>query len=124
MRLMAPEYVLSERFVVWSSETLAAMLGKGFQVDAAISIWVLQHVHDLTSTLQQLYAALKPDALLYALNSQRCVPTTAGWLDDGHDVHATLRTHWAEKVRYQLPVAASSEELSEKSLVQVLARRA
>src|SRR5438552_1845471 len=45
MRLLAPEYVLSERFTVWSPEVLSKMVEKGFRVPRAICLWVLQHVH-------------------------------------------------------------------------------
>src|SRR5262245_44352639 len=44
MRLFAPEYVLSDRFIVWSPEILAKMVEKGFRVPRAICLWVLQHV--------------------------------------------------------------------------------
>lgn len=46
MRDLAPGYVLSERFNIWSPEVLEQMVSKGFRVDCAISVWVIQHVLD------------------------------------------------------------------------------
>ncbi|MBP86286.1 MAG: hypothetical protein CMJ64_06175 [Planctomycetaceae bacterium] len=51
MRLLSPEYVLSERFTVWSPEVLAVMADKGFCVSKAICLWVLQHVFSPEETI-------------------------------------------------------------------------
>ena len=79
-RLLAPEYVLSERFTVWSPEVLDKMIGKGFRVDAAISLRVIQHVLDATKSSNASPGRCDQEGTLYALNSTRRVPTDRGWV--------------------------------------------
>src|SRR5207248_9727532 len=43
MRLLAPEYVLSDRFAVWAPTALEKMNAQGSQFDAAIRPWSIQH---------------------------------------------------------------------------------
>lgn len=124
MRLLAPEYVLSERFTVWSLETLEKMTAKGFRADAAISLWVIQHVLYPADVIQRIERALRPGGLLYALNSTRCVPTDRGWVNDGFDVFTALRTAFHEEVSGPLPVAVTTPQLAAVSLVQVLRKSA
>jgi len=121
MRLMAPEYVLSGRFTAWSPETLDTMFVKGFRVDAAISIWVIQHVLNATEVIARIHRAIKPGGLHYSVNVPvRCVPTDAGWISDGFDVREGLRQVFAEEAFYQLPAQATTPEVAAASMVQVL----
>jgi ubiquinone/menaquinone biosynthesis C-methylase UbiE len=120
MRLLATDYVLSERFVVWSPETLDRMIGKGFRVDAAISIWVIQHVLNAAEVLQRIYSVIKPGGMHYSLNQARCVPTDMGWINDRFDIAGGLRRLFVEEEAYQLPASESTRELSEASTIQVL----
>src|SRR6185312_412039 len=74
MRLMAPEYVLSDRFITWSPETLEKMVSAGYRVDAAISLWVIQHVLEPAQLIRQIVRALTPRKSFYVLNQlTRCV---------------------------------------------------
>ena len=107
MRLLAPDYVLSERFTVWSVATLDKMIDKGFRADAAICIWVIQHALDVQDTVDRLARSLRPGSRLYALNSGRCVPIDRGWADDGFDVPRAPRTAFLEDDG--LPIARKCE---------------
>lgn len=87
MRLLSPEYVLSDRFLVWSPEVLATMVGRGFRCDAAITLWVIQHAFNPEAVIRQIAQALRPNAVLYSLNQKtRCIPTDKGLVNDGFDV--------------------------------------
>lgn len=124
MRELAPGYVLSDRFIVWSPEVLEQMLARGFQVDCAIALWVIQHVADPGQTLRQIEASLPTGGSFYALNQRsRCVPTDQGWVSDGLDVWTALTAAFAEVDRYPLPESAATPLLASQSLIQVLRRR-
>lgn len=124
MREMAPGYVLSDRFLVWSPEVLEQMVARDFRVDCAISLWVIQHVVDPHQVLRQIEAALPKGGLFYTLNQRsRCVPTDQGWVSDGFDVWAALAAAFAEVDRYPLPESAATPLLASQSLIQVLRRR-
>jgi SAM-dependent methyltransferase len=121
MRLLAPEYVLSERFNVWSPDLLGKMVAKGFRADAAICLWVLQHVLDPMAVMRRIAGALLAEGLLYTLNqATRCVPTDRGWVNDGFDVHAGLYTVFKEEHRHGLPASVTTPELAASSMIQLL----
>jgi SAM-dependent methyltransferase len=122
MRLFAPEHVLSERFTAWSAGVLDQMIGKGFRADAAICIWVIQHVLEPAEVIGRIAAAIRPAGLLYALNSTRCVPTDRGWVNDGYDVPMGLRAVFREENRYLLPENVTTPQLASISVVQILRR--
>lgn len=120
MRLLAPEHVLSERFTVWSPEVLEQMIGKGFRADAAICLWVIQHVHDPNDVINRIARTLLPGSLLYALNSTRCVPTNRGWMNDGFNVQKGLCAVFQEESHHSLPQSVSTPQLASVSTIQVL----
>src|SRR5262249_57948400 len=57
MCLLAPGYVLSERFTVWLPMVLDKMIAGGFRVDAAICLWVIQHAADPLKTIERIRQA-------------------------------------------------------------------
>lgn len=121
MRELAPTYVLSERFLIWSPDVLAQMISRGFKVDCAICLWVIQHVLDPRQVINQITAALPPGGRLYALNQKtRCVPSDRGWVNDGFDVWSALADALVEERRYLLPESVAAVSLSRQSLIQVL----
>jgi SAM-dependent methyltransferase len=121
MRLLSPEYVLSERFTVCSPDVLQKIIAKGFAADFAICLWVIQHALYPSDVIQRIYTALRPNGVLYALNQQtRCVPTDIGWLDDGFDVKSGLRQAFQEEDFRSLPLHVTTAQISAVSMIQVL----
>jgi len=124
MRLLAPEYVLSERFNVWSPEILEHMLAKGFRADFAMCLWVIQHAVDPMHIISQISRALPPGGLLYCLNSHfRCVPTDQGWCDDGFDIRSALCQAFQEEEMHALPNAVTTPHLASITMIQILRKR-
>ena len=124
MRLYAPEYVLSERFTVWSVAVLDRMIDKGFRAGAGICVWVLQHVLDPTEVIRRIAGVLRPGSPVYALNSTRCVPTDKGWVNDGRDPQKELCAVFQEEHRYCLPETVTTPHMASISFVQVLRKPA
>lgn len=123
MRDLAPGYVLSERFNVWSPEVFEKMLERGFRVDGALSLWVIQHVLDPKKVIGLIHSALRPGGMLYTLNQQsRCVPSNQGWVNDGFDVWSALATAFVEEDRHYLPESVTTADLAKQSLIQLLRR--
>lgn len=92
MRQLAIQYVQSERFAAIGPEMLRAFPGA---FDAALSVWVLQHVYKPRAELRALQGALKPQAKLLIVNEEkRCVPTEGPegsfWIDDGLDIRKMM----------------------------------
>jgi SAM-dependent methyltransferase len=124
MRLLAPEYVLSERFTVWSPEVLARMVERGFQVPRAICTWVLQHVLNPVEAIQLISSALSPDGRFYVLDCRaRCVPTNRGYVHDGISVGGELRKMFEVENSGHLPIEITTPLLAEYSEVYVLRKR-
>jgi 2-polyprenyl-3-methyl-5-hydroxy-6-metoxy-1,4-benzoquinol methylase len=124
MRLMAPEYVLSERFVVWSPETFDAMVAKGFRANGAICLWVIQHVLRPQEDIARIKSGLAENGRLYSLNQNiRCVPTDKGWANDGYDVRSGLCQALEEVEFHKLPAEATTPTLANASMIQVLQKR-
>lgn len=92
MRGLAPGYVDSPAFSAISRSMLQALVEAGLQVDAAISVWVLQHCLNPREDIALIRQALKMRAPLGVVNMiRRAVPTEAdGWVNDGIDVAALL----------------------------------
>jgi SAM-dependent methyltransferase len=124
MRLLSPEYVLSERFTVWSPEVLDKMIAKGFRANLAICLWVIQHVFDPVEVIERIARALAAGGHFYALNqARRCVPSDRGWVDDEFDVRSGLRRAFEEEDFHRLPESVTTPELAAMSMVQVLRNR-
>ncbi len=124
MRLLAMEYVLSERFCVWSPEALDKMLDKGFQADMVIALWVIQHVMEPMQVIERIHRVLRPGGRFYCLNQlSRCLPTNMGWVSDGFDVAETLRGMFIEEDFRAIPVEISSQRLFETARIQVLRKK-
>jgi SAM-dependent methyltransferase len=125
MRLLAPEYVLSERFTVWSPDVLGKMAEKGFRAERAICVWVLQHVVRPQETMRLIDSVLAPDGRMFVLNQHtRCVPTDLGYVNDGVDVASELQNWFDQLASYPMPVQATTQLLSRHSAIQLLRKRA
>jgi SAM-dependent methyltransferase len=92
MRALAVNYVQSERFFTCPPQMLDVLIDRGLVVDAAISIWVLQHCVFPSEDITRLKRVLKVGGGLFILNNDhRAVPTVErGWVSDGLDIKALL----------------------------------
>lgn len=131
MRDLAPKYVESDNFVVWSPETLGRMIERGVRVDCAIAIWVIQHIFYPSEALKLINGAMKPEALFYTLNSTRAVPSERvedkackEFIDDGVSVeHEICKVFQEKERRFGLPAGVASRELSGISVTQILGKK-
>lgn len=92
MRILALNYVQSDRFLACSPDMLDMMVARNFVADAAISIWVLQHCLKPAEDIERIHRALVPGAGLFILNNiYRAVPTKEKyWVNDGQDIKSLL----------------------------------
>jgi SAM-dependent methyltransferase len=103
MHSLAPAYVLSERFTIWSPETLKTMVRRGFRADSAVAIRA-----NVSATGGAL--ALKPGACLYHLDD-----SLPGSEQEEDDADFGLGTTYASQF--------SSFPLTKTSRIRVLSAR-
>mgnify|MGYP001566286900 FL=1 len=121
MRQLALGYVDSPRFSVCSPEALEMVIAKGFSVDHAISIWVIQHCLRPQEDIARIKAAMKRGGLGYIVNSRfRVVPTDKGWANDGIDVMEMLQREFVEVGQYALPEGITTPQIAQIAFVSVL----
>lgn len=89
MRALAASYVGSDRFLTCAPSMLDVL---GMKFNIVISVWVLQHVHLLRSTIKQIDDVLQRPGWLFVVNEgeNRFVPTREGWASDGLNVQQIL----------------------------------
>lgn len=102
MRSLAIDYVGSERFLAISPRQFDGLVQAGLRVDAAISVWVLQHCFDVAFEVQRLQNSLGANGKIFVLNMpKRAVPVVVNgevqqseftWANDGVDVAGLLRS--------------------------------
>ena len=114
MRGLAAVYVGSDRFFSCSPAMFDTMVGRGFKVDAAISIWVLQHCLNPVEDIGRIRRGLKPGAGLFILNNDyRAIPTTErGWVNDGVDIKAMLNKEFVLRQEGRPSREGTTETLS------------
>ena len=104
MRALAPTYFNDERFSIVSPPQFDALVAKGLRVDAAISVWVLQHCFEPAQDVTRMRRGLRPEGKAFVLNMrQRAVPAVDAaqsalqfqWVSDGQDVFGILRESFA-----------------------------
>jgi cyclopropane fatty-acyl-phospholipid synthase-like methyltransferase len=92
MRGLAVGYVGWPAFSAVSPQRLDQMIDEGFQADAAISVWVLQHCLKPDEDIARLRRSLPAGAPLGLVNMRhRAVPTLQRWVNDGVDIEARVR---------------------------------
>lgn len=125
MRMLAIQYVGSDRFSACAPSALDALLAAGLRCDAAISIWVLQHAHAPAQDIALVRAALQPGAPFFVVNNlRRAVPTIeAGWADDGLDVKALLLESFDLEEEGVIPVEMTTPAISQGTYWARLRRR-
>jgi SAM-dependent methyltransferase len=124
MRLLAPHYVVSERFVVCSPEGLDQLLDHGLTCDAGYAIWALQHCAWPDQDVARIRRALRPGGSLAVVNArQRLVPVDGGWLDDGVSIEALLDANgFAALASDELPVEAAPPAVIAHAFVTLFRR--
>jgi SAM-dependent methyltransferase len=98
MRAMAPTYLPSPAFSAVSRWTFQNLVRRGLQVDAALSVWVLQHCIRPADDVTLISEALRPGARLAIVNNvRRAVPSVEiAWADDGLDIREILKGAFRE----------------------------
>jgi SAM-dependent methyltransferase len=125
MRMLAVQYVASERFFACAPSALDTLLAAGLRCDAAISVWVLQHARAPHEDVALICAALRPGAPFFVVNNiRRAVPTLeAGWADDGLDVKALLLESFDLEEEGVIPVDKTTLAISQGTYWARLRRR-
>ena len=122
MRALAEAYVDSDRFQVCAPAGLVSF-GEQF-ADAALAVWVLQHIPNPEADLDRLHRALKPRARLFIVNERRrCIPTDRGWQSDAVDLAPLLAAHFDRRAGGALDPISVTPELSERAYWEILEAR-
>ena len=97
MRVLAVDYVRSDRFLACAPDMLDGLTEHGLAADAAYCVWVLQHCLNPADGIDRLDKALRPGADVFVLNClHRAVPTKeAHWVNDGIDIKVVLARRFA-----------------------------
>lgn len=115
MRAHAPTYVGGSAFSAVSRRVFNDLVQRGLRVDAAISVWVLQHAHSPAEDIDLIARSLKPGGSAGIVNNlYRAVPTKeVGWMNDGVDIRALLAERLKPEVVGALDPAVVSPAVSE-----------
>ncbi|GAB0119642.1 class I SAM-dependent methyltransferase [Acidisoma sp. 7E03] len=97
MRALALDYVGSDRFAAVDPGQLQRLCDKGLRVDAAFSVWVLQHCLTPAEDIARIRASLCADGRLFVANMDaRAIPVRRPdqseliWVSDGLDIWSLL----------------------------------
>lgn len=125
MRALAPGYVRSPSFSVVSPEVFGRMVAQGLRVDAAVSIWVLQHCLRPADDIALIKGSLRPKGQFFLVNNiNRAIPTIEKpWASDGVDVRELLGEALAEREVGALDAAAVGAVLSSATFWAVYDQR-
>jgi SAM-dependent methyltransferase len=113
MRSLAPGYVQSDRFFACAPAMFDLLVEHGLRVDAAISIWVLQHCFAPADDIGRIRRALRPGGGLFVLNNiYRAVPTREkAWVHDGIDIRQSLAAAFELREQGMLPAHTLPEAM-------------
>ena len=124
MRELAPRYVASDRFAVCSPEMFDGMVARGLRATHACACWVIQHCVAPQVDLKRIDSALSAGGQLYIVSSTyRCVPSDAGWVDDGVSMEDLFTARFDQRMKRVLPDVISTPQLAETSYTMVLEKR-
>lgn len=104
MRGLAPGHVSSALFSVVSRRMFEGLVAKGLRVDAAISVWVLQHCLTPSEDIALIRSGLGASGKVLVINNNgRAVPTVEqSWADDRLDIRQCLAAQFVEQETGQL----------------------
>jgi tetratricopeptide (TPR) repeat protein len=118
MRDLSKEYVQNEKFEAISPDIFRQRILDGLRVDAAISIWVIQHSNDPLVDVALIKASLKKEALFYVLNNKiSAVPTNKGWINNGINIYNLLQIHFNIQQTQNLPENVAKDKLSTDTFI-------
>lgn len=121
MRKMAVEYVNNDKFKVISPKDLELNAKKGFKVDSAYTIWVLQHCVKPQVEIDLIKSLLKKDSLFYVVNNnQSAIPTNKGWVNNGINILELLKFKFEEIKEDKIPVEIADENINKHTFISVL----
>lgn len=121
MRKMAIDYVNSSKFKVLSPKDLESNAKKGFKVDSAYSIWVLQHCVNPQIEIDLIKTVLKKESLFYVVNNNSsAVPTNKGWIDNGINILELLKFKFEEIKEDKIPVEIADKNINKHTFISVL----
>ena len=112
---LAQNYVQSDRFIGCSPAAFDVLVNRGLRVDAAISIWVLQHCQNPVDDITRIQRALRPNAGFFVLNNvYRAVPTVEkAWVNDGINIKTLIAERFDVVHEGRLPADKTTASLSE-----------
>jgi SAM-dependent methyltransferase len=124
MRALAVSYVASDRFFTCPPGMLDVLSERGMTVDAAISVWVLQHCLRPAEDIARIRRALKPGGRCLVINNvDRWVPTVEqGWVNDGADIRTLLERHFTLEEEGQLAPEPANPVIADIAFWAKLAR--
>lgn len=114
MRVLSPVYVESPHFVPMAPEMFDAAVAAGLRIDAAFSVWVLQHCLAPADDLARIRRALRPGGPLVIVNNHvRVVPTVEKvWVNDGIDLAALIAGSFTARTRGALDAGHVGEQMA------------
>jgi SAM-dependent methyltransferase len=131
MRALSVDYVRDERFLAVSPTQFDALIAHGLSVDAAFTVWVLQHCFEPRADVARIRAGLAPGARAFVLNMKtRAMPTVDAdpaaarfqWASDGQDVAALLRESLVSEAEGE-PDPARTPNMADAGAVWMRLRR-
>jgi SAM-dependent methyltransferase len=99
MRALSIIYVDDDRFFACAPEMLDTLSERDVIVDAAISVWVLQHCQSPAIDIARIRRALRKGKSFFVVNNlSRAVPTKErGWFNDGINIRDLLQTEFSAR---------------------------
>ena len=112
MRAFSNLYCETDAFFSCSKNSLQRLIDNGWQGDHAFSVWVLQHAANPTEDIDLIYNALLDGGTFFVMNlSHRCLPTAAGWEDDGINIKELIEQRF-DVIEYFSPPKNAAPNLT------------
>jgi SAM-dependent methyltransferase len=126
MRSMSVVYARSDRFMSCSPDMLDEMIARGLRVDAAFSVWVLQHCLAPKDDIARISKAVRRGGDVFIVNNDhRAVPTKEkGWVNDTLDIKAMLAEEFEMQQEGRPPQDMTSETLAKHTFWAAYRQRA
>ena len=136
MRKMALEYTEGHgNFVAVSPQMFGDLVVNGLRVDAVMSTWALQHVYDISETVEKIKRAMKPKARIALTNSKKrlvpCLRPQDGnpevremlWADDGFNLSVHMGKEFVPVLGRNLNPAKVGDAVAGNSFFGVWEKR-